>query len=526
MNSKTVFIEKDFCEKGLALLSLFIPRCDFKEGDKNADIVAKKVGKNVYAEEYFLKIKSGKAYIEYQSYLGLRNALATLSLMAFEEGGELLFKDIEITDSPAASHRGAMLDNARGVMPIDRLFCDMVLIAKAKFNFLHLHFADSKGSSIELDCLPEEYRLPGYYTKEQVKKLIEFADLLGLEIIPEFDMPAHSTKLNHLIPELRCDIDFEDKWMWTTCAGTEKTYEIYKSIIEEISEMFKDSRYFHIGGDELYFDDLGRPCHWQVCKKCLQKMKEEGLKDRQDLYYYFINRINSYVKDCKKQTIMWSDQIDCTRSKGLDDDIVMQFWRISHPERGPSEGCSFDKQLGYGYNAINSYYPHTYVDLGQYATKEKIESWRWDETPEVSEKHKSQILGGEFCAWEYGNCEKYQHYDYSLPSAIILFGDKLWRGQKDVYGKDAELAVTRAVLGSGVPEGFNVFDAIGGIIAPRMKKPDEACPPCDMENITASKQDLEKIIEILSNDSLFDSGDKMRAGFYKKCAEYALKNKD
>ncbi len=522
----TLYIEKDMSENALKLLSLFLPRYNFTEGnEESSDITAKKCGGICKSPEgYALTIKEGKILIKYQSYLSLRNALATLSLKAHEKDGVLLFEDTDIVDSPATEHRGIMLDQARGVMPIDRLFFDMVLIAKAKFNILHLHLSDSKGVAIELDCLPQEYRLDGFFTKEQVAKLIDFADLLGLEIIPEFDMPAHSIRLNELFPDIRCDVDIEDQCLWTTCAGTEATYLLYREIIKEMSDMFRDSRYFHIGGDELEFTDHGRPCHWQDCKKCRQKMKDEGLADRQELVYYFTNRINGYVKECGKKTVIWSDQIDCTRPKGLDDDILMQFWRVAGEGRGPHEGCSFEGQLKYGYSAINSYYPETYVDVEKYVTPKKLGQWRWDEIPEVADKYKSQIIGSEVCAWEYGNRQGYFHYDYSLPSSIVLFGNKFWSGKKEVYDKSTAVSLTRAVLGSAVPDGFDVFGAIGSIIPPRITKPGEPYAPCYIDKVTISKKEVEDIIKTLSDNTLFADGDKMRASFYKECAEYTLQH--
>lgn len=512
-------IENEMHEKALKLVNLFMPGCD------NVNITAKKCdGICENPEGYALKAEDNKAFIKYQGYLSLRNALATLSLKAHTKDGKTVFENTDVVDFPAISHRGFMLDQARGVMPIDRLFYDMVLIAKMKYNVLHLHFADSAGIAIEMDCLPKEYHLDGYFTKAQVKELIDFADLLGLEIIPEFDMPAHSTKLNELFPGIRCDTDTPNQCLWTTCAGTEETYTLYREIIKELSAVFEGARYFHIGGDELEFADLDRPCHWQDCKKCRQRMKDEGLADRQELLYYFTNRINKYVKECGKQTVIWSDQIDCTRPKGLDDDILLQFWRVAAKKRGPHEGCSFEGQLKYGYNAINSYYPDTYVDMENYVSPEKLGQWRWDESPEVADEYKGQIIGSEVCAWEYGNRESYAFYDHVLPSCIVLFGNKFWSGKKEVYDKNTALELTRAVLGSRTPDGFDVFEAIGSILPPRFAK-SGPYTPCYIDKVKISKKEIEQIISTLSDDTLFTDGDKMRADFYKECAEYTLNKK-
>ena len=520
----SLYVKGDLYNKAHALISLFLPRFTFEKGGADADIVCAERGGFDTPESYTLKIINNKVDIEYQSYLGLRNAFATLSLKVRQNGEKVIIEDTDITDSPACTHRGIMLDNARGVMPLERLFYDITLAAKAKFNILHLHLADSKGAAVELDCLPDEMRLDGYYTKAQVKALVDRADILGLEIIPEFDMPAHSTKILSLFPELECTVGGTDEYKWTICAGTEKTYELYRAVIEEMCGMFAGSRYFHIGGDELEFSDLTPPryCHWGECEKCKKMIKKHSLADRQQLVYYFFNRINKYVNACGRQTVMWSDQIDCTREKGLDDNILMQFWRIAGEGRGPHDGCSLEGQLKYGYNVINSYYPNTYVDIEKYATPQKIAEWRWDDTPEIPEQYKAQILGGEMCAWEYGNRRTYYHYDYSLPSSTMLFGDKLWRGDKREYTKEDEIALTRAVLGSATPDGLNVFEAAGSIIPPKITGPNKQYAPAYVQNITCGEQKTKDIIAALSDESLYTDGDKMRAGFYKESAEFAL----
>ena len=519
--SLSVYTEEVSCDKAIALLSCFLPKCKFAQGDGNADITAKKSDSlSNTPEGYTLSIRDGKTFVEYFTYAGLRNAFATFSLIVTEKDGSLVVPDTEIKDFPVLAHRGMMLDLARGSVPMERLFDDMVLIAKSKFNVLHLHLSDTAGIAVELDCLPKECRIANYYTKKQIAEIVNFADVLGLEIIPEFDMPAHSEKLNALIPELSCQIEGKNT-LWTVCAGTDAVYALYEKVIAEMVSLFPGGRYFHIGGDELDFLDIQPPlaCHWDECVKCKKKMQEAGLADKRELYYYFINRINEYVKANGRQTVMWSDQIDCTRPAGLSKDILMHFWRVAEKGRGPYEGCSFQGQLDMGYKMINSYFPNAYVDVETYLDADNLSKWRWDIIPEMREESRAQVVGGEICAWEYGNRKQFSFYDYSLPSAIVLAGDKLWSGLTEAYTRDTEIWVTRVVLGEGTPKGFNVFDAIGNIYPPR------SCEtPCYLEKISAEKEDIKKIIDVLSEDTRFASGDKKRALVYQKCAEFALKH--
>ncbi|MBQ8322192.1 MAG: family 20 glycosylhydrolase [Clostridia bacterium] len=519
----SVFAEASLVDKAVEALSLFLPRCEFKAGDNEADVLALWRESLTSPEAYTLTVKCGRAVIEYNSYLGLRNAIATFSLLVKERDGAVVVPDVEINDCPVLSHRGVMLDIARGTVPLGQLLDDMVLIAKSRHNILHLHLADAKGVAVEMDSFPEEYRIPDYYTKAQVSEIVRLADVLGLEIIPEIDMPAHSTRLNTVLPELKCDTDARPQCLWTVCAGEERVYELYRKVLLEIAQMFPTGRYLHIGGDELEFSDLPterrRVCHWHECRKCKKKMEEEGIRDRQELYYYFINRINGYVKECGKQTVMWSDQIDCTRPAALSTDILMQFWRVAAHGRGPHDGCSMQGQLDLGYKMINSFYWNTYLDEEHYMNSRNLSSWRWDEIPETTESVKHQIVGSEVCAWEYGNREMFKHYDYSLPSAIVLAGDKFWCGLKKPYDTDTALDLTKAVLGAAVPDGFNPFEAVGDILPPRLDEPSYVA------NVTLVKGKIQEIIDTLSDASLYTAGDKTRAEIYKKCIEYTLDKK-
>ncbi|MBO5221267.1 MAG: family 20 glycosylhydrolase [Clostridia bacterium] len=509
-------------EKAAKALEYFLPQCTVALAE-DANITATKT--DLPAEAYRLTVAKDGVRIEYGDYLGLRNALSTLSLAARIEGNNLYLPVFSTEDAPASTYRGVMLDPARGNPPFDE-FCNvLILAAKCKMNMFHFHLVEHQWLSVEMDCLPREYLYKGYYTKAQVKELNDLCDILGLEIIPEFDMPAHATKLIEYFPNLACDPPEDTpQSTWAICTGTEETYALYEKIIEEVLELFPKGRYFHMGGDELEFADLAhkRPnslCHWTICSKCKAFREKHGLKDRTEQYYYFTNRINEIVKKHGRQMIMWSDHIDCARPVGISTDILMQFWRIAWPGRGPYDGCSFDEQLNMGYQLINSHYPETYIDEEPYINDEKIRTWRWDERPKCAEKNKKNVLGGELCAWNYGDVNpKFLFHDRRLPVTLALMGDKLWNGDLLPYGEDYEKALTRTVLGAKTPAELNIFTGIGALI-----------PPCTEawsypEKVTCSDDELLALIDTLSKD-LFTAGDAFRAKIYRKCLLYTLKNR-
>ncbi len=502
-------------------LSAFLPPCAILPTDGEAVITAR-YGEEVEDEGFRLSILRGRVCIAYRTYPGLCHALAALSLLVKYKEGQLLFPNLSLTEAPNARHRGVMLDVARGVMPLERVFSDMILAAKAGMNVLHLHLSDSRGTALPLASLPEEYRLPGAYTTEEIASLLAFARVLGLEVIPEFDMPAHSRLLLNLFPQLACDIDAEYTSLWTVCGGSEEAYALYERIIGEIAALFPNARYLHIGGDEIEFLDIApkeklpRICHWGECRRCRALREREGLPDRQAQWYYFINRINAIVKRHGKRTIIWSDQIDCRRPKGIDGDVLLHFWRIAMEGRGPHEGCSMQGQLDMGYEMINSYFPRTYVDLEIFLSSDNLATWRWDEDPACCEENRHQILGSELAAWEYGNVEEYPHYAYSLPSAILLMGEKLWSGEKRPYTAADEIAVTRAVLGAACPDGLNVFAAIGDILPPRNST------YAYTDRVRLSDGEIADVISSLTDTDLLDEGANRRAAVYRACAEHVL----
>lgn len=509
------------------LLPLFLPQVTPTVSPaRSADVTATE-NPSLTAEEYRLRVTDGGVSIEYADALGLRNAISTLSLLGTVRDGAWILPVLETQDAPACSYRGVMLDPARGNPPFEEFMNVLILAAKCKMNFFHFHLIEHQWLSVEMDCLPREYLHKNYYTKEQVRKINELCDLIGLEIIPEFDMPAHSTRLIEFFPNLACDPPKDaPESTWAICTGTEETYEFYEKAIGETISMFPNGRYFHIGGDELEFADLAhkRPnclCHWTICSKCKEFRKKHGLRDRTEQYYYFVNRINEVVKKHGRTTMMWSDHIDCARPVGISTDILMQFWRIAFPGRGPYDGCSFNEQLNMGYTIVNSHYPETYIDEEPYINDERIRTWRWDERPRCDEKNKKNIIGGELCAWNYGDEDpRYVSHDRRLPVTLALMGDKLWNGDVLPYGEEYSKALTRTILGAQTPDGLDVFPGIGSLI-----------PPCTEawsypERVKISDEEIRAVIDGLDKGELYREGDAFRARIYKQCLEYTIKNRE
>lgn len=525
----TVCVQRCFQEKLCGLIPLLMPESTAVLGD-NAVITAE-ADDSFVSEKYALTVKDGKVHIVYGDYLGLRNAVAALAVAVTAKDGGYVVPEMQIEDQPAAEHRGVMLDLARGMKDYQILCEDMILLAKARMNIVHLHIFDSQGSCMYLESLPATALWEGCYSKQEMTDLCVLADILGLEIIPEFDMPAHSALLLEVHPEYACELpEGVVRSNWTVCTGTEAVYEMYEKVIAELASIFP-GRYIHVGGDELEFIDIPGDkyiCHWNVCPKCARFREKHGIVDRQDQLYYFTNRINAMVKKHGKQTIIWSDQIDCLRDVRLDRDILLHFWRIAHPGRGPYEGCSMNAQLSFGFEMVNSYYPETYLDLEPPAyntSSATLAKWHWTAIPESEERYHSQIRGAEMCAWEYGNETGYAHYAHSLASAVVIFADKLWNGDPLPYSPEYSRSLTKTVLGARTPEGLDVFESIGDLIPPRdavLTRKGETEKLAYPERAAVSIATMEKTLQTLEVMSGWDGAVGRRARAYARCVRYAV----
>ena len=503
---------EEFGGKAAKCLSLLLPQCAVTLRQDGGVLLCRKDAA-LSPEGYAIRADHGTVQIRYAGYTGLRNALAAFSQLVCVTADGLELPAVELSDAPVCTHRGVMLDAARGVKDFDQFRAEMVLMAKARMNVLHIHINDGQGFGICLDSLPREVCWEKAYTREQVAEIVELADILGLELIPEIDVPAHSSKLLEVLPQLRCAVDPKTHPSpWTLCPGKEEVFILLEKVIREVCELFP-GRYFHMGGDELDFADapkINQLCYWDLCPDCKKRMEQEGIADRSELYYYFVRRIHAIVTECGRRMIMWSDQLDSDKTEQLPRDILMQFWRTAGKGRGPVHSCTMDEQLKLGHQVINSRYQDTYIDVESYLSEEKLRDWRWDLRPECDPALAGNILGSELCCWEYGNEPLYPHYWTSLPSGIFLMADKLWNGDDLPHSREYAVALTRAVLGAGVPEDFNLWPCFGSLIPPRTNKFN-----IYEETATATAEERAYALEVLGTRKYFAPRDFIRACAYK-----------
>jgi len=317
------------------------------------------------AEEYVIDITAEGITVKAATHSGGIYAVETLKQIFHTyttKGARTLSASVvKIKDKPRFSWRGILLDVARHFFDKEEVKRILDVMLLHKLNVLHLHLTDDQGWRLEvkkypllteigskrkwthingwnstnpyIDILKEEHS--GYYTQEDIKELVEYAKERGISIVPEIDMPAHFRAALAAYPDLACDENIVRDVPWffgggfadyaygdkddlkrIACAGKESTYTFIEDIIDEIAELFP-SPYFHIGGDEAPKDE------WKKCYYCQEKMKENGLKDEEELQGYFNNRIAEMLAKRGKTLIVWNEAL---AGGNLDPSTIGQYW--------------------------------------------------------------------------------------------------------------------------------------------------------------------------------------------------------
>ena len=425
---------------------------------KNADFVFEtRAGISDKAEYYELSSDLGKLFVSAKDRRGHVNALATLAQLISYKDGEFYITAAEIADYPDKPFRSFMLDTGRKYIDIPEFKAQILMMAKAKMNKLHWHISDAQGYPIEFDCYnfisPD--KAGRKYTKDEVRELVAYAAIFGIDIIPEIDMPGHSFSLVRAIPELACKTKRKPN-TWCMCISNEKSYDYVRAILTEIAELFP-YEYIHIGTDEIDMRDVKSKHGWEMqdwckCESCNKFFRKLGAKTVTERFYYFLRRAYDIVTSLGKKLMIWNDNIDIAKSPDLPRDILIEFWRVAEVNRGPREGCSMQKFIDEGFEVINADYPMTYIDLPEYLTWDKIKTWDLTSFPAESGDKAYQILGAETCAWDVQ-----VHWPYSLYTVVPAFADRCYNLAPVTDEDGFKVALTRLALGPATPAGLNIF---------------------------------------------------------------------
>jgi hexosaminidase len=354
-----------------------------------------KIGINV-DESYQLEIKWDKITINANSDLGAMHALETVLQLLQNNSNSYYFPTVTISDFPRFTWRGLMIDAARHFQPVDVIKRNLDAMAAMKMNVFHWHLTDDQGWRIELKNHPKLTQLASdgkYYTQEEIKNIVKYADERGIMVVPEIDVPGHGTAILTAYPEVGSKLNFDKNtyslernsgiFTPTLDPSNPKTYQLLSEIFDEVCPLFSGN-YFHIGGDENEGKD------WDSNPKIQEFKKKNNLANNHELQTYFTMQLIPMLKKHHKTLMGWEEIM----TKNLSKDAIIHSWKGSN--EGIAAGQSLVNAVKSGYKTVlsNGYY----IDLMQGVENHYLN----DPMPKnitLSAEEKARILGGEATMW-------------------------------------------------------------------------------------------------------------------------------
>jgi hexosaminidase len=382
-------------------------------------------------ESYTLEVDSKQARLNAPNTLGALRGLETFLQLVQQDDEGFAVPVISIQDQPRFPWRGLLLDVCRHWMPIEVVKRTLDGMAAVKMNVFHWHLADDQGFRVESKRFPKLQGMGSdghYFTQAQVREVIEYARDRGIRVVPEFDIPGHSTSWLVGYPELGTDpgpYQIERHWGIfdpTLDPSKEAVYQFLEKFVGEMAPLF-DDQYFHIGGDEVN----GK--QWTASEHVQAFMKRESLKDIHQFHRYFNRRLQAIVQKHGKRMEGWDEILEPDLPKS----IVIQSWRGQK---------SLNEAVQQGYSGLLS--GGYYLDLMQ-STEAHYAVDPVDESlGSLTDEQKTRILGGEACMWvEFATHENVDGRIWPRAAAIA---ERLWSPQsvRNVYSMYTRLdAISR-----------------------------------------------------------------------------------
>jgi hexosaminidase len=391
-------------------------------------------------ESYRLEVRTEQARLTAPTPVGVLRGMETfLQLVDLDTRG-FGVAAVDINDRPRFRWRGLLMDASRHWMPVPVIKRNLDAMAAVKLNVLHWHLSDDQGFRMESRRFPELQRLGSdgnFYAQADVREVIAYARERGIRVVPEFDMPGHTTSWFVSHPELASapgPYVIERAWGIFDAAMNPTKAELYAFLdgfIGEMAALFPDE-YFHIGGDEVN----GK--QWDHNPRIQAFMRKRGMKGNHDLQAYFNRRVLGIVRQHGKKMIGWDEILHPELPK----DIVVQSWR------GQKSLAEAARQGYMGILSFGYYLDHILPASFHY----KVDPME-GETAGLAEEQKSRILGGEACMWaEYVTPENVDSRIWPRAAAIA---ERLWSPQdvKAVESMYRRLArVSRQLEGLGLTQ--------------------------------------------------------------------------
>lgn len=434
-------------------------------------------------EEYRLAVTGRRVTLTAATPEGLFRGIQTIRqlLPAQVESGTVVsdvrwsIPSLSVRDYPRFEWRGMHLDVSRHFFDVEFTKRYIDILAMHKLNVFHWHLVDDQGWRIEIKKYPgltetgawrvdredkpwrsrepqqpgEKATYGGYYTQEQIREIVAYAAGKYITVVPEIEMPAHVSSALAACPEYSCTggpftVPPGSIWPITDiyCAGKEETFAFLEDVLTEVIGLFP-SQYIHIGGDEA--DKM----EWRRCPDCQARIRNEGLKDEDELQSYFVKRIEQFLKSKGRSLIGWDEILE----GGLAPEATVMSWR------GFEGGLAAAKS---GHHAVMTPVSHCYFNIYQgdpeneplafpgLITLKKV--YDFEPVPEeLTPEEAKYIIGAQGCLWtEFVTDGKTA--EYMILPRLTALSEVMWSITEN---RTWEGFVTR------LPKMTERFDAIG-----------------------------------------------------------------
>ena len=421
-----------------------------------------RVDKSLGDDAYRLEVNAEGAEIASSTFNGFLYGVQTLKqLMPVAVFGNKSAENeawtipaVKIDDAPRYAYRGMHLDVSRHFFDVKEVKRYLDIMAVHKLNVMHWHLTDDQGWRIEIKRYPglteigskrkgtvirkqwnnsDHIPYGGFYTQDEVREVVAYAHNLGIDVIPEIDLPGHMLGVLAAYPELGCTGGPYEVWQrWgvsddVLCVGKEESFAFLENVLAEVMELFP-SKYIHIGGDEC------PKTRWAECPKCQARIKALGITGDEKhskehfLQSYVTERVGKFLADHGRRAIGWDEILEGKAPK----DAVIMSWR------GSDGGVAAAKD---GHDVIMTPNTHCYFDhyqsldqgaepfaIGGYLPVEKVYSFD-GKFPELNDEERKHILGVQANLWtEYVKTN--DHLEYMLLPRLAALAEVQWTEQE------------------------------------------------------------------------------------------------
>lgn len=424
-------------------------------------------------EGYSLKVAPGRIEIASSDEAGAFYARETLKqLTAKVSTDSVEIACCEIRDWPRYRWRGLLIDEARHFLGKNVVMRVLDQMAQHKLNVLHWHLVDDQGWRLEIKSHPElvkygsvrprsvkmgtharwlppdkklsfEYDTetygPYFYSHDDVREILAYARVRHITVVPEIELPGHVRALLAAHPELSCRGDLEriPRVAWSIekdvlCVGNDAAIRLLEEVFDEVCELFPDTPYIHIGGDECPRD------RWKECPKCQARMRALGLKDESGLQSWITSHFVGYIERKGRRAVGWDEVL----AGDVPTSTVGMTWRMSAKGGAMTHFVSAPEAVGRGHDMVmtpsaccylskrqfasGDPYPYYGVRLGSPLTIEKV--YAFDPCAGIPEEGRRYIIGGQACVWGESVFNVFDFEWKTWPRGCAL-AEVLWLGE-------------------------------------------------------------------------------------------------